>query len=217
MNSNLKLTDVEVRRAMMLQYERELWSNGVGPVAGVDEAGRGPLAGPVVAAAAMFAPEFFIPDVNDSKQLTSEQREALYGQITSGALSIGVGIVDHRIIDEINILNATFKAMHEAIRQLSVSPAHLLIDGNRFTDMGIPYTTIVSGDALSFSIAAASIIAKVTRDRLMVEYDVQYPGYGFMSNKGYATKEHRDAIARQGFCEIHRRSFELKTQLELKF
>lgn len=217
MNSNLELKEAEVRRAMMLQYERELWSNGIVPVAGVDEAGRGPLAGPVVAAAAIFPMDTFIPEVNDSKQLTPEQREELYLRIMNEAIAVGVGVVDHRTIDEINILNATFKAMHEAVKLLSIGPAHLLIDGNRFTDMGIPYTTIVSGDALSFSIAAASIVAKVTRDRMMMEYDALYPGYGFASHKGYATPRHREAIARLGFCEIHRRSFELKTQLELKF
>ncbi|MFN0158078.1 MAG: ribonuclease HII [Bacteroidota bacterium] len=217
MNSEFTLEEIEGRRQRMLSHERDVGKSGITHVAGVDEAGRGPLAGPVVAAAVIFEPEFFIPEVNDSKQLTPDEREELYAAIMSGATAVGVGIIDHIIIDEINILNATYRAMHAAIRQLAVTPQHLLVDGNRFDDMGIPFTTIIAGDALSFSIAAASIIAKVTRDRLMVEYDGLYPGYGFAANKGYATKEHRDAIFRLGYCEIHRRSFELKNQLELEF
>ncbi len=217
MNSDLTPEEIEERRRHMLKHERELWETNITLVAGIDEAGRGPLAGPVVAAAVVFAPDLFLLGVNDSKQLSPEEREELYGLIMAHATSVGVGIVDHALIDEINILNATYRAMHEAVRRLTVIPEHLLIDGNRFADIGIPYTTIVEGDALSFSIAAASIIAKVTRDRLMMEYDTLYPGYGFASNKGYATKEHRDALLRLGQCEIHRRSFEVKNQLELEF
>ncbi len=217
MSSNIETIEPEVRRATMLQYERELWSNGVVPVAGIDEAGRGPLAGPVVAAAVIFPTEFFIPEVTDSKQLTHEVREALYDQIMSSAAGVGIGIVNHRRIDEINILNATFEAMNIAIRQLGITPSHLLVDGNRFAGSDIPCTTIVAGDARSFTIAAASIVAKVTRDRLMLGFDEIYRGYGFASNKGYATKEHREAIAQFGLCEIHRRSFEVKMQLELDF
>jgi ribonuclease HII len=201
----------------LLRYEREYWSAGVLEIAGVDEAGRGPLAGPVVAAAVIFKPEQFIEGVNDSKVLLPEEREELYEKIVREALSFGVGIVHHDVIDEINILQATFRAMHTAVRRLAVTPALLLIDGNRFLDNGIPYKTIVDGDALSFSIAAASIIAKVTRDRLMVEYDKQFPEYGFAQHKGYATPQHREAIKQLGLCEIHRRSFTLRPQLELEF
>lgn len=193
-----------------LNHERELWRMGKARVAGVDEAGRGPLAGPVVAAAVMFEQEFIIPEVDDSKLLSEDTREILYSQIMGCAVAVGIGIVNHTIIDEINILNATFKAMHVAIDQLAISPAHLLIDGNRFDGCNIPFTTIVDGDALCFSIAAASIVAKVTRDRLMIDYDAQFPGYGFAKHKGYATREHRDAISRLGYCEIHRHSFALR-------
>ena len=201
----------------LLQYEREYWSNGVLRIAGVDEAGRGPLAGPVVAAAVLFEPETFIEGVNDSKQLSPEEREDLYTKIVVQASCIGVGIVHHDVIDTINILQATFKAMHQAILHLSITPSLLLIDGNRFLPNGIPFKTIIAGDALSFSIAAASIIAKVTRDKMMVEYDKQFPGYGFAKNKGYGTREHCEAIHHLGFSAIHRRSFTIKNQLELEF
>lgn len=200
-----------------LDFERDLWAQGKTRVAGVDEAGRGPLAGPVVAAAVIFQPEFHIPEVNDSKVLTEDAREMLYPRIMSSALAVAVGIVDHTTIDDINILNATFKAMHLALARLGLIPDHILVDGNRFEANGLPFTTIVNGDALCFSIAAASIVAKVTRDRLMAEYDAKFPEYGFAKHKGYATKEHREAILRLGFCEIHRRSFEMRTQLELEF
>ncbi len=201
----------------MLRHERDCWMNGLMRVAGVDEAGRGPLAGPVVAAAVIFEPEYFIDGVNDSKLLSPEEREELYERIIVEALTYGVGIVHHDVIDSINILQATYRAMHEAIIHLSITPSILLIDGNRFLDNGIAYKTIIDGDALSFSIAAASIIAKVTRDRMMVEYDKQFPGYGFAQHKGYATPQHRDAIKQMGLCEIHRRSFTVKPQLELEF
>ena len=200
-----------------LSHEEQLWDRGKMYVAGVDEAGRGPLAGPVVAAAVVFRKGTFIQEVDDSKHLPEQIRELLYAQITSHALAFGIGVVDHAIIDEMNILNATYKAMHEAISRLNPQPDHLLIDGNRFDSSAIPFTTIVDGDALCFSIAAASIIAKVTRDRLMGEYDAKFPGYGFAKHKGYATREHREAILRMGYCEIHRKSFELNTQLALDF
>ena len=199
-----------------LEFERDLWAQGKVHVAGVDEAGRGPLAGPVVAAAAIFPPQFCIPEVNDSKVLSENARETLYMQIMSNAVAVGVGIIDHTTIDEINILNATYKAMHVALSHLGVTPDHILVDGNRFDGTGIPFTTIIDGDALCFSIAAASIVAKVTRDRLMADYDRQFPGYGFAKHKGYATKEHREAILNLGYCEIHRRSFEMNTQMELE-
>jgi len=205
-----------------LRYEKRLWEKGAQYVAGVDEAGRGPLAGPVVAAAVIMPHHHMIEEVNDSKVLSPEQRDELYKQIEKVAISFGIGVVDHVDIDRLNILNASFKAMHEAIARLSPQPHHVLIDGNRFDGGGpglpwIPYTLIVDGDARSFSIAAASIMAKVTRDRIMVEYDNRFPGYGFARHKGYCTAEHREAIFRLGYCDIHRRSFSMKQQLELQF
>ena len=192
-------------------------------VAGIDEAGRGPLAGPVVAAAVIMPQNFFVPEVRDSKQLCLEERERLFDVITGGARAIGVGTVDHEMIDRMNILRATYRAMSVAVAALGVRPGHLLVDGNRFQwDPGeesghdpVPFTTIVDGDEHCFSIAAASIIAKVTRDRMMVEFDRQYPGYGFAHNRGYATPEHREAIYRLGHCPIHRRTFVLHSQLDL--
>ncbi|MBI4534902.1 MAG: ribonuclease HII [Ignavibacteriae bacterium] len=214
MNSESLVVDEDARRDVMLKHERALWNSGITLLAGVDEAGRGPLAGPVVACAVVFSPEVFIPGVNDSKLLTPEEREELYDRILNDAIAVGVGQANHTMIDRINILNATYRAMHEAVSRLSIRPEHLLIDGNRFESQGIPFTTIIDGDALSFSIAASSIVAKVTRDRIMVEFDKQFPGYGFAKHKGYATKEHREAIFKLGYCEIHRRSFVLNQQLE---
>ena len=200
----------EKRKAKLLELERSLRAGPVRLIAGVDEAGRGPLAGPVVAAAVVFPSDLYLPGVDDSKKLTAARRDELFGVIMQSALSVGVGIISHETIDEINILNATFRAMHEAIAGLAVPPDHLLIDGNMFPGGNVPFTTVVGGDGLCFSIAAASIIAKVTRDRIMCAYDQDFPGYGFASHKGYATQEHRDAIARLGYCTIHRRSFHLK-------
>jgi ribonuclease HII len=194
----------------MLVHERMLWDRGVSLVAGVDEAGRGPLAGPVVAAAVIVGRDFFLPEVDDSKKLSAAQRERLYDAILRGSLGVGVGCVDHEVIDRVNILNATFEAMHLAVKSLPVTPEFLLIDGNRFRGGEIPFRTIVDGDELCFSIAAASIIAKVTRDRLMLEYDREFPEYGFARHKGYGTREHREAIARLGVSPIHRRSFRVK-------
>jgi ribonuclease HII len=187
--------------------EQELWRQGVVHIAGVDEAGRGPLAGPVVAAAVVFPSGTAIKGINDSKKLSSEQRELLFPKIHAQALAVGVGIVDASIIDDINILNATFRAMSQAIEALNISPHHLLVDGNRFYRSPIPYTTIVAGDATCYSIAAASIIAKVTRDRMMREFDEQYPGYGFARHKGYGTRAHYEALRELGLSPIHRRSF----------
>ena len=192
---------------LMLRFERELWAQGIRNIAGIDEAGRGPLAGPVVAAAVVVAPGFFLNAVDDSKKLNPILRRDLYGRIMEGAVSVGVGIVDHDVIDEINILNATFVAMRKAVDALTMIPEFLLIDGNRFIGGEIPFATIVDGDSLSFSIAAASIIAKVSRDRIMLDYDSQYPEYGFARHKGYGTREHRSAILRYGMCSIHRKSF----------
>lgn len=206
----------------MLRHERRLWRKGISAVAGIDEAGRGPLAGPVVAAAVVMPEGFYVPEVRDSKQLSAEQRERLFDVIAAGARGIGVGSVDHETIDRINILRATYRAMSLAVTALGVPPGHLLVDGNRFAwDPGeaagepVPFTTIIDGDEHCFSIAAASIIAKVTRDRMMVEFDRLYPGYGFAHNRGYATPEHREAIFRLGHCPIHRRTFVLHAQLDL--
>lgn len=198
-----------------LYHEEALHRAGRIHVAGVDEAGRGPLAGPVVAAAVIFQRGVSVAGVDDSKVLAPADRERLFGEIRLRALAVGVGVVDHDVIDRINILNATYRAMEEAVMSLTIRPDHLLVDGDRFRDFGIPFTTVVGGDGLSFSIAAASIVAKVTRDRIMEEYDRRFPGYGFGRHKGYATREHAEAIARLGVCEIHRRSFHLKGQLEL--
>lgn len=190
-----------------LQYEHALHERGIRFVAGVDEAGRGPLAGPVVAAAVILPDGVSLPGVDDSKKLTAAKRDALYDVILASALATGTGIVGHEEIDRINILQATYRAMHLALAALRITPEHVLVDGNRFAGTGVPFTTIVDGDALSQSIAAASIIAKVTRDRLLCEYDRQYPGYGFARHKGYGTAQHRAAIIAHGPCPIHRRTF----------
>lgn len=176
-------------------------------VAGVDEAGRGPLAGPVVAAAVIFEPGFCIPFVNDSKQLSEKKREELFAIIKEKAVAIGIGRVSHDVIDRINILQASMLAMNKAIDHLSVLPEQLLVDGNFFRHEKIPVENIVKGDARSHSIAAASIVAKVTRDAMMREYDTRYPQYGFAKHKGYGTPDHIAAIHRFGYSEIHRRTF----------
>ncbi len=193
-----------------LVYEESL-RRSVVHIAGIDEAGRGPLAGPVVAAAVVFQAGTFITGVDDSKKLTPRARDRLFDQIMIRALAVGVGSVDNTVIDDINILNAAFLAMDRAVGALGIRPGHLIVDGNLFrpgtATSGIPFTTVVGGDGECFSIAAASIVAKVTRDRLMVEFDREYPGYGFARHKGYGTADHREAILRLGMCPIHRRSF----------
>ncbi|MBI5214863.1 MAG: ribonuclease HII [Ignavibacteriae bacterium] len=196
-------------KVLSTKYEQQYWNDGILHVAGVDEAGRGPLAGPVVAAAVIVHKNISIDGIDDSKKLNGKKRDELFELIQEKALSVGVGIVSHVLVDEVNILQATFRAMHEAIEQLKPKPQQLLIDGNRFSGKGIPFQTIVDGDAKCFSIAAASIIAKVTRDRLMIEYDEQFPQYGFAQHKGYGTKQHIAAIRKYGLCEIHRKSFHL--------
>ena len=191
----------------MLTHERFLWARGIKYVVGVDEAGRGPLAGPVVAAAVVFQKDVFINGMNDSKKLTERRRESLYDIIHKEAISIGTGIISEKEIDEINILQASLKAMQLAVKHLSIIPDHLLIDGNQLPDIAFRQTCIVRGDQLCFSIAAASVIAKVTRDRMMIEFDEDYPEYGFARHKGYGTRKHLEAIRRYGLCGIHRRSF----------
>ncbi|MBI5463625.1 MAG: ribonuclease HII, partial [Ignavibacteriales bacterium] len=185
------------------------WRNGFQHIAGVDEAGRGPLAGPVVAAAVVFPRGVLIEGVDDSKKLPEQRRDVLARVIRHHALAIGIGVVDHETIDRINILQATMRAMSDALSQLTVAPDYVLVDGNRFHHDAVRFETIVGGDAKSFSIAAASIIAKTTRDGLMRSYHQQFPQYGFDRHKGYGTRQHHDAIRRLGLCPIHRRSFRI--------
>jgi len=186
---------------------------GIQRIAGVDEAGRGPLAGPVVAAAVIFPADTSIEGVDDSKKLSAARRESLAVLIRRQALAVGVGVVSHEEIDRINILQATNLAMEQAVRALGEEPDLLLVDGNSFRHGSYRFLNIVDGDALCFSIAAASIIAKVERDRMMLEYDRQFPEYGFASHKGYGTEQHRKAIARFGLSPIHRKTF--RVQLDL--
>jgi ribonuclease HII len=183
-------------------------------IAGVDEAGRGPLAGPVVAAAVIFPPEMWIYGVDDSKKLSAAKREQLFPLIERSAVSVGIGIVDREVIDEINIFQASMLAMTLAIGKLDPAPHHLFVDGPWSPGKTIPCTPLVGGDGKCFSIAAASIIAKVTRDRLMIEFDQKYPHYGFARHKGYGTREHLDAIRKFGPCAIHRRSFRMPAMEE---
>ncbi|MFA6234810.1 MAG: ribonuclease HII [Bacteroidota bacterium] len=191
--------------------EYDLISAGITRFAGVDEAGRGPLAGPVVAAAVMFDPGVIIEGVADSKVLSAIQRETVAATIREKAISFGIGIASHEEIDAINILQATMLAMRRAITAMAHAPAFLLVDGNRFVHDGIPFRTVVKGDALCFSIAAASILAKVERDAIMLRLDERYPQYGFARHKGYPTAAHVAAISEFGPCEIHRRSFTVKS------
>lgn len=188
-------------------YEHAAFEKGVELVCGVDEAGRGPLAGPVCAAAVILPKDVEIPGLNDSKKLTDKKRRELYDVIIHTAVSYGIAYADEKEIDEINILQATFRAMARAMESLSVKPQLALIDGNRACDFGLPVQTIVKGDSLSASIAAASILAKVSRDRLMEQYAQEYPQYGFEVHKGYGTKRHYEAIRAFGPCAIHRMTF----------
>lgn len=188
-------------------YEKEAFAEGFEIVCGVDEAGRGPLAGPVCAAAVILPKGIEIEGLNDSKKLTDKKRRELYDVIVEKAVSYGIAMADETEIDEINILQATFLAMQRALDKLTVKPNLALIDGNRAKDFGLPVRTIVKGDSLSASIAAASILAKVTRDKLMEELDETYPQYGFAVHKGYGTKRHYEALREFGPCKIHRRTF----------
>ena len=186
--------------------------------AGCDEAGRGCLAGPVVAGAVILKPGADFPELDDSKKLTEKKRYELREIIMKEALAYGIGIVTASEIDEINILNASFLAMHRAIDQLQVRPEFLLIDGNRFNKYhDLKHLCVVGGDAKYQSIAAASILAKTTRDRLMEDYDAQFPMYHWKKNKGYPTPEHKQAIAEYGICDLHRKSFNMAIQMRLEF
>lgn len=190
----------------MKEFETELYNNGINFIAGIDEVGRGPLVGPVVTAAVILPKDFYDERINDSKKLTEKKRELLYDVIMENAISVGIGISSENVIDEINILNATKRAMLEAVNNLSVKPEHLLIDAVKL-DTDIPQTSIIKGDAKSENIAAASIIAKVTRDRMMIELDKIHPEYDFKHNKGYGTKKHIEAIRKYGIIKEHRKTF----------
>ena len=191
----------------MYKIEKELFKKGYRLIAGVDEAGRGPLAGDVYAAAVILDPDDEIEGLNDSKKLTEKKREELYEEITKRALAYAICPVSAEVIDEVNILNATFMAMNGAVDNLSVKPDFVLIDGNRIKDMKTEHETVVKGDAKSASIAAASILAKVARDRYMLELDKKYPEYNFSKHKAYGTKEHLELIKKYGPSPIHRKSF----------
>lgn len=212
-----KLSIKEQRRLIaMSKFEIELRQIGYKFIAGVDEAGRGPLAGPVVAAACILPEGFKLNDLNDSKQVAPQKRKELYQElINSKDVIYSVGIVDSKTIDQINILQATLRAMEMAIFSLTQKPDILLIDGNQLPTTSIPSKAIIQGDSLSISIAAASIIAKLTRDTIMEEYHLKWPEYDFFDHKGYGTKKHLEALAKHGPCEIHRRSFEHVEDLNL--
>ncbi len=191
----------------MWEIEQSYFDNGIKLICGVDEAGRGPLAGPVCAAAVILPANIEIPGLNDSKKLSDKRRRELYPVIMEQAVAYGIGFADHNEIDEINILQATYLAMERALNALKVKPELALIDGNRAKDFGIPVKTVVHGDSLSASIAAASVLAKVTRDDLMLKMAEEFPQYGFEVHKGYGTKAHYQALETYGPCPIHRMTF----------
>lgn len=204
-----KLSDEEEieRVRAMWEIENGYYNSGFVNIAGVDEAGRGPLAGPVYAAAVILAPDTIIKGINDSKKLSEKRREELFDEITEKAVAYNIFSVNEKRIDEINILNATYEAMNGAVNGLSIKPHFVLIDGNRIGGMELPHETVVKGDLKSVSIAAASILAKVSRDRFICEIAEKYPQYGFEQHKGYGTKAHNEAILKYGPCEIHRKTF----------
>ena len=201
--------------ANRFEFEQKLWQSGIARVAGVDEAGRGPLAGPVVAAAVILPSDWAgtglpaeLAGLNDSKQLTAVQREKFFAFLTTyGEIEFGIAEVSAAVIDEINILQATHRAMNDALARLQPLPPHALVDGRPVKTLRVPQTAIVKGDARSYSIAAASVLAKVTRDRLMLAFHAQFPEYGFAEHKGYGTARHLAAIEKFGACPIHRRTF----------
>lgn len=202
-----KQVDEDLRLEKMLAYEKELYTQGIQLIAGVDEVGRGPLAGPVVAAAVILPENCKIPGLNDSKKIPKSKHKEIYEAVLQNAIAIGIGVKDNQVIDQVNIYEATKLAMMEAIGQLDPQPQHLLIDAMKL-DLPIPQTSIIKGDANSLSIAAASIVAKVTRDQMMEEFDCEYPGYDFAQNAGYGTANHLAGLHKLGVTPIHRRSFE---------
>lgn len=204
------------RLKRLLATEQDLWSNGFRHVAGIDEAGRGPLAGPVVAAAVILPPDTPIRGVDDSKRLPPDRREALFLEIQGTALCVGVGAASAREIDRINILRATHLAMSRALARLRLAPERVIVDGLRVPLLPTDHIAVVGGDALVHCVACASVVAKVVRDRLMTRLSGRYPEYGWDHNSGYATVDHREAIARLGFTPHHRRSFEPNLQFDLE-
>ena len=202
-----KRVDEDLRLEKMLAYEKELYAQGIDLIAGVDEVGRGPLAGPVVAAAVILPKACKIPGLNDSKKIPKSKHKEIYEDVLQNAIAIGIGVKDNQVIDQVNIYEATKLAMMEAIGQLEPQPQHLLIDAMKL-DLPIPQTSIIKGDANSLSIAAASIVAKVTRDQMMEKFDREYPGYDFAQNAGYGTAKHLAGLDKLGVTPIHRRSFE---------
>lgn len=203
------MTEKELTRLNKLkEIDNEIYKNGAKYICGIDEAGRGPLAGPVVVASVIMPKDSMIEGVNDSKKISEKRREKIYEQIINEAISYSVGIIDENKIDEINILQATKLGLTTSVKELKVKPDIILVDAlTNINTLGIPYKSIIKGDALSYSIASASIIAKVTRDRIMLTYDKAYPEYGFAKHKGYGTALHISAIKEHGLCPIHRRSF----------
>ena len=200
----------EIRLTKLKQIENEIYSTNkeIEYICGIDEAGRGPLAGPVVVASVIMPKDSIIEGVNDSKKVSEKKREELYEKIIEEAITYGVGIIDEKVIDEINILEATKKGLTTSLQELKVKPNLILVDAlNKIDTLGIPYKSIIKGDALCYSISCASIIAKVTRDRIMRQWDEIYPMYGFEKHKGYGTASHIQAIKEHGICQIHRRSF----------
>lgn len=207
-------------KSNLLKYERELYKNNITLIAGVDEAGRGPLCGPVVAAAVILPKNYVLDGLNDSKQLSEKKREEFYKILQEEAISIGVGIVSAKEIDEINILEASRKAMYMALEDLNIKPEYILSDAMSLNDIDIPSKPIIHGDALSLSIAAASVIAKVTRDHIMYEMDLEHPEYKFAKHKGYPTKEHLELMKKYGIFEEYRKSYkpvrQVLEELEVK-
>ncbi|HFI0639486.1 TPA: ribonuclease HII [Streptococcus suis] len=197
----------DARLEAMLSYEKALYENGVELIAGIDEVGRGPLAGPVVAAAVILPKGCKIRYLNDSKKIPKSKHESIYQEVMERAVAVGIGVKDAAVIDQVNIYEATKLAMLEALEQLSQDPEHLLIDAMKL-DTSIPQTSIIKGDANSLSIAAASIVAKVTRDKMMADYDKEFSGYGFAKNAGYGTAEHLEGLNKLGITPIHRKTFE---------
>lgn len=191
----------------LYKFEKELWNQGINYVAGMDEVGRGPLIGPVVTACVILPKDFILEGLTDSKKLSEKKREEYYNYIMEHALSIGIGMMDEKVIDEVNIYEATKLAMYQAVEKSGIKPQHVLIDAMKLEELEIPSTSIIKGDAQSISIAAASVIAKVTRDRMMIELDKKYPMYGFKSHKGYPTRKHVEALKEYGLIDGYRKTF----------